>query len=343
MLVCLISCDTGIAPLHQLYPTISTSDYDDVDVQFVTFDRVRVTHKNGSDLKSSEIVEIALGKKDSSGFHELFSTGSYDPQSKIAYFHFDFSPILDSTAIETPLTIRYSLHDSSIIDYDFVVRQYQFPYKNTQVLITDSVMGGYSYFQDIARIGNKFYFHELGAGGLREYDLTTQTTKTLLQYPGGDHIAADSIFVFCDIGHHSVARYNLLTKSIDLWLPPFPEGSLAGLDTYDKLLYVLVRVPTTSLKTYTYDGVQLDSIALPSPGYYMTISNNILYSVQGGPSDQLGRFDLQTRTVLPNLKAPARHNDGIKAYQGLLYFCNYEKKLVGYVALSDLEEVSLDK
>ncbi|HEV8537423.1 MAG TPA: hypothetical protein VGR15_00755 [Bacteroidota bacterium] len=337
-------CDEPMSPsIYDNRPILTIQQFNRIRIDPVNYNAVRITHELGDSLRSAEVREIGIGTHDSTGYHQLSSVSfPFDAVLKVYSIDFDFAVTLDSSLVQPLLALRYFLTDSSHIDVDTAVSLFKYPYPSTEVFVTESILLNPGLFQDIDRQGSKFYFHPLGSEGLYAFDLATLQTSYVLAYSGGDHIAADSIFVFCDLNHDRISRYNVLTNAIDLEFPRFESDGIAGLDTYNNDVYVLLL--SSKLKKFTMDGILVDSISYSSlnQSYFMTIHDSIVYTVPHGNSsdsllvDHIGRFDLRTMQFLSELRAPARNIDGIKVSEGQLYYCDHFKHMVGVMPLSDL-------
>ena len=195
------------------------------------------------------------------------------------------------------------------------------------------------WFQDIALLNDKLFYHPYGPWGLYEYDLKTNKTRLLVDYAAGDHIATDSNFVFADIDHYTIWKYDLSkdsAKEIIRFKHLF--SNIGGLDTYNGKLYVY-ETQTNSLNVYTYDGELLSTFSIPfNPGYYMTIIDGVAY-FNNYFETTITRIDLKTMTKLPSIRAPVWDMSGMKFYNGYLYFCDYKRRLVGRVPVADLTSV----
>lgn len=332
------ACDQGIAPPPAYYPNLlSQANADSIGIEFTDYDKVRITHQFESPLKSREFQRIGIGILDSTGYREVLSSSSqYDPAYDIFSLAFDFLLSLDSTKITTPIILRFYRRDSGFIDVDTTIQQYKYPYPNAEIFLTSSIMvwpiDSRDHFQDIDRIGNKFYFHPTGPQGLFEYDLNSEITRYLFPYGTGDHIAADSIFVFCDIGL-KIVRYNILADSVDLTVATFPT-LIRGLETYQGSLYAITYSSAYAVRKYTYDGALIDSSTISGSVFHLTISNGILYTTDFYAT--IRRFELSTMNVLSSVSGPARNLEGIRIYDDHLYFCDFYKRMVGSVPLQDL-------
>ena len=339
LLTSISSCEKGIEPTpgQNPNPALTPSDFGSVVIAITDFDQVKLTHTLGAKLSANNINGISVGYKDTAGFVQLaHKTAAYHSPSAKYEFEFDFSVKLDSTRLVAPLSIRYYFTDSNIADFDTTVSLYKYPYASTKIIVTkDALPPSAWYIQDIDRLGSKLYFHPLGPFGMYEYGLTTQQTAALLNYNSGDHIAADSTFVFCDINHREVHRFNLITNSVDLVFDLPPTIDISGLEAYENHVYILLRLePQYTLRKYTYDGHLVDSVIVSSPGYYLSIYDGVLFMNDGA---HISRFDLATKHSLPNLRLPGSDILGMKIIDNELYFSHYLKVYIGSVPIADLQ------
>jgi hypothetical protein len=170
--------------------------------------------------------------------------------------------------------------------------------------------------------------------GLYSYDLDSHEIVSLLPYSAGDHIAAESVFVFCDINHDHVVRFNLTTNAVDLTFPAMSNDIIRGVEVYEGFLYV--DRDFSHVKKYTLDGVLVDSADFWT-NIYLTIDSGIVYSVDvGGYPNRILRYDMQTGRTLPSVLSPARSSAGIKIYDGKLYYCDSDKRIIGAVPVADV-------
>ena len=212
---------------------------------------------------------------------------------------------------------------------------YKYPYASAEIFVTNAISPNTCCFQDVDRIGNRLFFHPTASQGLFVYDLSTGQTTELLFYGGGDAIAADSPFVFCDIMHHGISRFNIVTNSVDLQFTLLSGSAIAGLETYQGFLFVLTL--PSQLNKFSYDGVLLDSIPYPESTYFLTIHDSVCYSLRWqSAGDHLTRFDLRTQQSLPDLPAPAWGGEGIKIYENSLYYCDWFKRFLGVIPLDSI-------
>jgi hypothetical protein len=316
-------------------PVITPADFGKVVLTLTDYDFVRVTHQLGLDLRSQKVLRIGIGPKDSTGYTEASSVSTvYDPNSQAYIIHFDFSVRLDSSKTVAPLTLRYYLNDSTHTDTDTAALLYKYPYDSNEIILPFSVLQslhGPGHFQDVDRNGSLVFFHPLSSYGLYSYDLTTHTLTSLFGYSSGDHVAADSVFVFCDVGHYEIMRFNLAMDTVDLTFPEPVHDQIYGMDVYNGYLYAS---RASYFKKYTLGGTLVDSVRFIISGYYLTIQDSIIYTVRG--YNRIARYDMRTQSYLSEVMSPARSTEGIKISNGKLYYCDFNKNIVGSVPIGDL-------
>lgn len=315
-------------------PVLDIQHYSKVVLNMAGYDTVRVTHQIGLDLRTPNITRIGFGTKESTGYMQsLLSATTYDPNAQMYVVHFDFLVRLDSSKAIVPFTIRYYFADSSYLDVDTTVLAFRYPYPSAEIIVQFSSLQSSlqtAHPEDVDRIGSSVFFHPTAAFGLYRYDLNTRQASELLTYNGGDFIAADSVFVFCDVYHHEIQRYNLTLNAVDLTFPT-RFNIIRGMDVYNGSLYV---ADAFEIMIYSFDGVLLDSVNLAL--YGLTIGDSIIYE-SGWPTISL--FDLRTRQFLLNVLSTMWIPEGIKEYHGKLYYCDFEKRIIGAVPVADLRTV----
>ena len=348
LLLFLSSCKHNPTGPTDDHSSITSSDYHNLVLVLSDYDVVHITHQAGLDLRSSTVVRVAIGVKAVSGFTQyLSSLSTFDAVARQYIIHFEFTVRMDSSKINAPLTIRYVSTDSSYSDIDTTIALYKYPYSSAQVFADSSNLGTKpSNIDGISFSRSIFYFHPLDEG-LYAYQPSSQSSTIRWNgYYQGSHIAADSTYVFCDIDHQHIARYNLVTNTADNPLPDLGSiNSIEGLAIYNHSLYVLVysnALPPVYLKEFTLDGVLLDSIPYPSSSsYFMAIYDSVVYCKDESSGSntgvyQISRFDLRTRSFLPNVLSPAKEIEPIAVYGNQLYYCNLFKNFIGVMPIANL-------
>jgi hypothetical protein len=342
---CKGSTTDPLTPTDKL-PLLSPTNYHHIVLQLVDYDVVQITHKAGLDLRSKNIHQIEIGKKKDTIFHQIATFPLfYDTNANTYLIRFELTIALDQTVIWFPLTIRYRSNDHTYTDIDTMIELYKYPYSSAEVF-TDSELIYPNLYQDIARTESKFFFHGWNSDGLNEYDLVTHQKTIYMFYFGGSHITANSKYVFCDINHKQVVRFNLATKIPDLTLPEIQNINLImGIAIDNSSLLVLVNAGLTYgeayLQRFTLDGILVDSMPYPeSDSYFMAIADSVVYCKLYLDDPQISRFNLRTRSFLSNVLSPARYIGGMEIYKDTLYFCDRWKNMVGTVAVADLLPVN---
>jgi hypothetical protein len=260
---------------------------------------------------------------------------------------------MDSSKITAPVTVRYYKSDSTYFDADTMIALYKYPYQSAQVFLDSSQLGIDAFkmiIQGISLSGSNFFFHPLNEG-FYSYDLVAHTCEERWDgYHIGSHLAADSNYVFCDVDHQQIVRYNLTTDKADSSVPYLGkvQADIAGMAIVNHLLYVLITDWPIYLKKFTLNGVLLDSIPMPTNSsykpFFMAMHDSVVYSKEeissGSPrGGQISRFDLRTKSFLSNVASPAKEIEPITISGDLLYYNNFYKNFIGVMPVADLVPV----
>ncbi len=346
------SCRHNPTAPEDARPLLTSAQYKDINIVLTDFDVVRITHQAGLDLRNPSMARIAVGIRSSTTFVQLASSSStFDANLEQYVIHYDLSVKLDSSKLVEPFTIRYYFSDSTFSDVDTSAILYTFPYASARFLADSSILGIHPRtIEGAAVVGSKFYYHPLNEGFYVYDTVTRQSSIGWSGYHGGAHIAADSNYVFCDISHQQIARYNLLTGTADSPLPDLGSViSIDGMAISNHLLFVLVADVPEYLKVFTLDGVLKDSLSFANfPNYspfHEAIDDSIIYAVDWNLSNdpagqQLSRFNLRTNTLLSNVAAPTKEVIAITINDHQLYYSSATKDFVGVVPVADLLPVS---
>ncbi len=322
-------------------PLITAQDFRKLVLTMTDYDIVRVTHQLGIELRSRNVVRIGVGTKDTTGYAELLVDSTrYDASAQAYIIHFGYTVRMDSSKSDVNLTVRYYLTDSSFSDADTSVALYKYPYQSAEVFLhyPPSYPGASSVLplQDIARTDSLFLFHPLGPEGLYVYNLVTGHFIEAVPYVAGDHIAASSRWAYYEDRNRGFGRLDLQTLRDSVLIPSHTR--VIGMDVFGGWLYVWYARSNGVLVRCALDGTPLDSLPLPvNRFFYMTIHDSVVYTVNYGVQPAtLSRFNLRTRSFMPDVLAPSRDIDGIKAFGNQLYFTDYDKDHVGVMPIADL-------
>jgi hypothetical protein len=309
-----------------------------MSVTLVDYNQVEVHHRLGTTLASLDVDVMRIGVVDSLGFHVLDSALTTPDlisgrllMTIHAYIGFDRSLVAPT------LRIRFHLLDDSSVNVDTVVHLFTYPYPSARVVVGAGEFAKFpdwsGFPQDVAVSGQTLYVHPGGPLGLYAFDLMSHQARRIFQYPGGDHIAADSTYVFCDVSHTRVLRFNTVIDAVDLEFPRPGTTTIEGMAAAGGILYV--RCDNGFTKRYSYQGVLLDSLHLDIRGYFLAVYNGVLMT-SDYPDALLRRYDLKSGAELSSVPTPARETEGIKVYLDTLYYCDFDKHIVGAIPMSDM-------
>lgn len=336
----LFSCDFSTDSNDN--PQLSSKNYRDIVLSYVNYNEVQISHKDGFDMRSDIVTQIEFGSKVDSGF-QLISIfpSNYETGEKDYSIRFQYTLKFDSTLISSPLTIRYRFEDLQCFDIDTMVSLYKYPYSSAEIFIDKDFDPSPISYHDISRNQTSFFYHNWSSGHLREYTFSTKQITHYNFYRGGSHIAANKDYVFCDIDHKNIVRFNLNTKTPDIHFSPIENiAAIGGMAVDDSILYVSVIDFPNYILTYNMEGTVLDSIHYTADTYYMALNNGILYcKYYLNHGNQISRFDVESKEFLENVLAPAKWLGGIEIYDDTFYYIDANKNMVGTVPLEDLIEI----
>ncbi|HEY5615375.1 MAG TPA: hypothetical protein VIL52_05075, partial [Bacteroidota bacterium] len=175
-LLLFLSCDQGVTS-----PLPSSSLLENLVITQTYYDSVRVQSGKNFVLRFQNVERISIGEQTDSGYTELATTKPiYSAISDGYLTTFDVKAKSDSSLIIFPLRAKYHFRDGTTNEVSRNISTLQYPYPSAEVFVTGDEVSYWGVFQDIDRIGDKLYYHPLGAGGLYEYDLVTRQTREML-------------------------------------------------------------------------------------------------------------------------------------------------------------------
>jgi len=320
-----------------------------ISIDFVDYDSVVVKNIEGAEISNKIITRIELGEKDTGKFVPNYSTIPNYKEEDESY-QLDFSlplKIYNKHVRAAYFTIRFIFDNNSWVDIDTFALTYKFPYRSTEIFLkTNEITNDLSlHIQDFEILGNKLYFYPLGFTIFYEYDLNSSEFREIMYFGSGDHIAGHSNYIFLDFGHCSIHRFNITEDTLDLQfdLSTFSNPDIRGLDVSNEKVYVMfpgVLSTESFLAQFDFDGSLISKESIPFVSYYLTIYENILYSVDYTNS-QIIRYDLNSKTVLPSKTFPAESIDGICIYNDQFYFTDYYKQLISVIDLDLFNSLDL--
>lgn len=237
----------------------------------------------------------------------------------------------------------YGESDVLLFSIDTTVSTTAYPYPSAEIVLTTSPTV-YGPFQNTVFVGDTLFYNNTGSTALFRYNKETSIATMLFNYGGGDHLAADSGYIFIDFGHSGVVRWNTTTGTNEGLMLDFSYSGnpasqgIMGMDVYQGQLILINRSSSQLTQRFIhradFRGNIIESVSTDIPGYYLAIHNDILHTIDFG-SSRIYRHSFGG-TRLPSYVKPAHNIDGIKFYNGYLYYCDYERMALGRVPMQDL-------
>ncbi|HEV8537966.1 MAG TPA: hypothetical protein VGR15_03485, partial [Bacteroidota bacterium] len=289
----------------------------ELNIRHVDYGVYTVSNNDAFIIGSQDIETIQIGRIRGGQFVLSDSlTPAYAGTSGRFTVVFASAQVVDTRYLDDTVSIRYLLTGDTRIEVDTSVAMYKFPYSSTSIFLAfDSIMDPSNcidHIQDFDIAGTGLFIHPTGPCGLFHYDLGSKELKTLVNYPGGNFIAYDSIFVFFEVSGISIQRFNIRKDTVDLIfdLRRLEYTNIEGMAASNRMLYVHFsswRTENRYLSRFSFDGAFIDSITYPRETYFMTIHNNVLYAISFTADylhPNLSRFDLTSRTFLQERMYP---------------------------------------
>lgn len=385
IVILLISCKNSTEPIQD--DVVTTKD-DLSNFQTIIADYDSVVFKNNDDLllKKKDVKEITIGTNVGGVFSEIsyneapdkinshrkfvkqtrvnISTGamaiepSYTEVDDKFRLEFEIPIKVNETIYIENFIVRFTLTDDTYIDIESPVDFYKYPYENAEIFLPyDPGPSGDIFvpIQDFDIVGDYLYYHPYAAFGLFRYNMKTGETKNLLNYGGGDHVATTDDYIFCDISHNSIHRYNIEADSIDLAFdmqqieycldrdgdPHCSNLSIFGLAAGNGVVYAVIDDQSDEnlyFAQFDYSGNYLGSVTWDKQyPYNLEYYDSVLYSYQYFlGEDSILRFDLNSMSFLDSKRLPSPSPDGISIVNGRFYYADYYRNTIFSIPLSDL-------
>jgi hypothetical protein len=373
----LFSCNKTTGPV---LPDVTTTKADLSNFQTILADYGSVVFKSNEELllKNKDVTEIILGKMVDGVFTPIDTSSApektrvrgriYKRNSSIAAFgektikpiytkvgdkyrlEFEISIKVNNTTYLEHYLLKFIMTDDTYIEFDLPVNFYQYPYENSQIFLqyTHGQNGDLvDIIQDFDVVGDYLYYHPYAALGLFRYNMNTGESKELLGYAGGDHIATTDDYIFCDIGHHYIIRYNILRDTTDIIFdmqqieychyqdgdPYCSNLSIYGLAAGNGVVYAIMFDQSDeklSLSQFDYDGNYWGSVLWSEEyPYNLEYHDGVLYSYKYffGEGEIL-RFDINSMSFLESKPLPSASPDGISIVNDRFYYADYYRHLI---------------
>ncbi len=338
---------TGPAPTRIL----SISDLRNlVTIEFADYDSMIIRNSENTTFPPSFISRIEMGQWDTGEYSVIESTVPFYIQREgNSRFSFALSHKITNDKLKAYFfTLRFWQGEEDFVDVDTFALTYKFPYKTTEIFLeTDQFFyppdfAGWGPFrvQDFELVGNNLYFYSLGPTIVWKCDLTTRQVSFLYDFGGGDHVTGDSTYLFLDLMHHAIYRYDVKKDTMDMQfqLPAPYVDDIRGLGVSDGKLFAMFpgeAEDKSLLVIYDFQGNMLDQQQIPFVGYCLTVQDDILYS-SDWVNRRVLRYDLTSQSNLPDLRFPSEEMEGIKIYGDKFYFADYNRQTISVASLAEM-------
>jgi len=317
----------------------SFRDISKIKIQQIDYDSIYITNADSLYLDSKSISLIYLGHKTAN--HFIISDSLLPVYSKYNDSHipnFSFSVKVCPDTLFYYFTLRFVLFNSSFYDLDTFFVMCKYPYSSAETFLLwqdlNSIIGSPS-VQDFAISDSLFFYHPFGADGLYQYDILTKENVQLMMYDSGDFFAFDSNYIFVDIAHSSIYKYQLLNSSYSEIINYHAnvetrDYDIAGIAADQGILYVTTY--NYILDKYDYKGNLLEKGSYPFQTSSLTKYENKLYGIIG---QNIMVYDLDKQIALKSKAGPAKNITSIKIIDKNLYFSDYNRRYIGKVPLAE--------
>ncbi len=317
-------------------------------IEFADYDSMVVRSREGIHLMPGSITRIEMGDRDTGEFSVLESViPSYQEQAGENLFSFTLSHKIANEKLKSYFfTLRF-WQGEDFADIDTFALTYKFPYKTTEIFLETNQFSYPPFYpqqelhvQDFELVGEQLYFYNIGLTYLWKFDLNSGKLEELQQIGSGDHVTGNSTYLFLDLWHSEIHRYDISRDTMDIKfpLPDLKEINIYGLDVYDGQLYAMFQGESSDkslLAIYDFQGNLLDQQLIPIAGGYLTVQDNILYTIDWR-NLRILRYDLSSESTLADIRFPAESTEGIKIYGDKFYFVDYSRQVISVASLADI-------
>ena len=317
------------SPLLEL-PRLTPENYQDVRIDLTGYHSISFRHKLGSYLLSDQIKEIRVyGSSDDILFGESEADTVTLPGMNILSFDFIAREYDQWQYPFLNIKIQY-IADSSDTTIRLSIPRHKYPYASAKLNYPKSHS-----IQSPKNIAANQYGVFVLAYSIYRWDSTAHTFHQL-DLNAEYYMAANSRYLFYQTTHHTIARYDCATQSTDTSFA-IPVNPLNGIAADEQSIYLFNE---TNLYRYSLDMALLDSfkIDLNIPWYdyvpSISVNKNILYLK--GRHSNIFRYDLEQRTLLPQLWTPSQDLSALAVANDRFYFLVWGVNAFGVIPLQDM-------
>ena len=337
-------------------PPVTTTVNELSDFQMIISDTGSVIFKNNDDLllKNKDVKEIILISKDGEIFEDLkIIEPTYAKVGNKYKLEFEITTPVEPEAYIKHYSLKFNMVDGSYIEIDKTANFYKYPYENAEIFLDSEEVKSFTWWiDDFDIVGNAMYYHLSGAVGLFKYNLGTKHSSNELHgYSGGEFIAANEDFVFCDELGMLVSKYNISTDSVESQLSILSDSPeiipnlsnsdlrIGGLTIYDNYLYIIFNLEAGAIiAKFDFDSNLIEHDELGTSAthiFYSSAYDNVFFIIEWS-SRKILRYDLTSKSFLESMPLPTNDVAGLDVYNGRLYYGSWIQQAIFSIPLNDL-------
>ena len=354
IVIFLLSCDKTTGPILL---EVITKKAELANFQTIIADYDSVVFKSDEDLllKMKDVTEIILGTKDNYIFEPIQTFVPVFSEVNSKYrLDFEIPATVDKATYLQQYVLRFIMIDDTYIEIDTPVHFYQYPYENAQIFMPHNIVDSFAGFiDDFDIVGNTLFYHPSGGVGLFEYNLKTNkdNVNELNVYNGGEFIAANEDFVFCDELGMFISKYNISTGSVESQLSILSDSPeiipnlsnsdlrIGGLTIYDNYLYIIFNLEAGAIIAkfdFDFNLIEHDELGTNATHiFYSSAYGGVFFLIEWSTRKIL-RYDLTSKSFLESRPLPTSDVAGLDVYNGRLYYGSWIQQTIFSIPLSDL-------
>ena len=333
----------------------SIGELRNIIIEQVDYDSLVIKFSSAVTLKSDDIINISFSENVQST-EDIVTVENYTPTytEKDGGFsvQFQIPRKVTKELLYYQFTLGFYLTNETIIEIDTTYPMYKYPYSETEIFLDTGTKFHdltFDVLKYVDRTDSRAYFRAYGPSGIGEYIWETDELKLLATSLGDYVVATDTAYIFYDLGHGGLGRYNLDSDITDIYIylpnifPFYDDPFVNGLNVINGTLYVRINETgysgTAPMHLYSCDfSLQvLASVQIETAVYSANIRDNVLYYINWWSSPfKLGRYNMTSHEVMQPFRLPGDVT-GITFYGNDLYFTEHAREFIGVVPFSALK------
>jgi hypothetical protein len=337
----LLNCEKDQSVNPELFIPNSDEIANLLTFQLVAKDSFNVFPTDNAFLARPYFSKIIFGEKGKNSEFTPLDTivPGYQEIDKRFLIDFLYAHRVPSDCITFDLEVRFYLNDRDYRSTTLSIDLYKWIFPSSQLYFNLGNFLKPPYFAGIQGFEldkQHIYFHLLGPAGTYQYTFGQNTVEELALYLGGDWLALYQNYLYLDVDHNNIYRYDLNTSNFNMNITISDDGYIEGMDFKNDTLYILYRDYNIASRSVllTYD-VNLNPITrekFDSFGYSMTFYGDDLYI--WNPGDII-RYHLPTKQIDIVYRDLDSSMESIQIANNGFFYSDVYKSIICYVPLAD--------